>query len=188
MNVRPTHALTALALAAATATLAGCSGGADNSSAPKSSPVAAAQDNTPLNAGDYRVAFDGALSGNLDKQFDAKCAIDEDSYRLTLTGKVNGVGTVVEISNLEYTQPGQIQLHDNSDTTANIVQSDVQKDWRNQGYSDGEGTITYDPDARTGSFDISVPEISYETAATLPNNPRLHLAGRWSCGTGSAAG
>lgn len=184
MNLRPAHALTALALAAATATLAGCSDdakatGSAPGSASGSTPVAAV-DTSPLPIGDYRVAFDGAFSGNLEKSFDAKCVIDEDSYRLTLTGKVNGTDTVVEISNLGFEQPGQLNLRGNTDITADIAQSSAKKDWRNQGYQDGDGTVTYNPD-RTGAFDITVPEISYETAGILPNQPKLHLVGRWSC-------
>ena len=187
MNLRPAAALTTLALAVATAGLAGCSGGSGDqaAAAPQLTPIAVAQqDTTPLNPSDYRVAFEGALSGNVEKTFPAKCETDGE-YDLTLTGKLNGSSTVVEISNLSYKTPGQVQLRD-SGITADIAQSDVRKDWRNQGSQDGDGSVTYNQDGRTGSFDITVPEISYDTAAVLPNNSKLHLVGRWSCGTGGS--
>jgi hypothetical protein len=185
MNLRPAQALVALALTAATAGLAGCSGSSDSKNSSggsgSSTPVAQVEDNSPLAPGDYRVALSGALSGNLDKDFAAKCDTDGE-YRLTLTGKVNGVATVIELSNLDYKQPGQVVLKD-SGVTADVGQSDTRKDWRNQSYDSGDGTVTYNPDGKTGSFDLTLPEISYDTAAVLPNQPPLMIRGRWSCGT-----
>lgn len=190
MNIRPATAVTALAIAVVTTTsLTACGSGDDASaskSGPRTSPVAAvAQETSPLAPGDVHASFEGAFGGTFNKHFAAKCGRN-DEYRLTLTGDVNGTGTVIELSNLGYEQPGQVQLRD-SGITADVAQSDVRKDWRNQGIADGEGTVTYNPDGTTGSFDITLPEISYDTAATLPNNPKLHLAGRWSCGAGGSS-
>ena len=135
--------------------------------------------------GGYRVAVTGALTGNLEKDVAAKCDPDGE-YRLTLTGKLNGTTTVVELSTLGYKQPGQVALKD-SGITADVGQSDTKKDWRNQSSGSGDGTVSYNPDGKTGSFDITLPEISYETAAPLPDQPPLMLKGRWSCGAEASA-
>lgn len=180
MNFRPASTLTAFALVAVTATMTGCSGGSGaDSGVAQSTPVAQAEDTSPLAPGGYRVTLSGALSGTLEPRSAAECDTD-GGYDVTLFGTVNGVETQIEIPNLNYEQPGVVALR-GSAITANVAQSSVQKNWRNQSYDSGEGNVTYDPDGRTGSFDLTLPEISYTTAAILPGQPPLTIKGRWSC-------
>lgn len=187
MKARSTTALTALALAAAvTASITACGGGTAGKSvaaAPKVTPVAAVlQDTTPLPTGQYRVALEGPVSGILDPGATVTCEhASYGGYDLTLSARLAGVQTDLDFDNVTYAGPGHVELRGSS-ITANVAQSDVFKDWRNQSIDSGSGGITYNPDGRSGSFDITLPEIEWETAAIMPGGSQLHVVGRWSCG------
>jgi hypothetical protein len=190
MTIRPSSALTALVLAAVTAASLTACGGGDSTSAqaavPSTSPIAAvAQDTSPLTPGLVRASFEGAFAGTFTPSGTADCDLD-DEYGVTVNGNVDGAPTELDISFLSYKTPGTVELKSSS-VTFDVGQSEARKDWRNQGIGLGEGVVTYNPDGRTGSFDVTLPEISYETAATLPDAPKLHLAGRWSCGPDSSS-
>jgi hypothetical protein len=184
MTIRPATALTALALAAvATTSLSACGGGdtAPSASAPKTSPIAAVvQDTAPLAKADFRAAYEGPLSGSVVKDTDVECRIANESTHVVLNGRINGVATEIDIDTTDYTKPATFQA---GDTDIDVSVPGQRRDWRNNS-SSGTGTVTYaGPDGTSGSFDLTVPEISWDTAGALPNASQLHLVGRWTCGT-----
>lgn len=182
MTMRPATALTALALAAvATTSLTACGGGDKApASAPKTSPIAAVvQDTSPLAAADFRAAYEGPVSGAVVKDADVKCRIANESQHVVLSGTINGVETEIDFDTYDYTKPATFQAADNS---IDVSIPDQRRDWRNND-GPGAGSVTYAaPDGKSGSFDVTVPEISWDTAKPLPNASQLHLVGRWSCG------
>lgn len=189
MTIRPATALTALALAAvATTSLTACGGGGGTApvAAPRTSPIAAVvQDTSPLAPASFRAAYEGPVSGSVVKDADVKCRIADESEHVVLSGTINGVATEIDFDTSDYTKPATFQA---ADTDIDVSIPDQRRDWRNND-APGAGSVTYaGPDGKSGSFDVTVPEINYDTAGALPNASQLHLAGRWSCGTVDTTG
>lgn len=163
----------------AVAALATACGGAGAATTPSSSPVAAIDTSRPLAPGEFQVVASGPLSGELVPIGTAECDLD-GGYGVELAGTVAGAPVEIDLSYVFYKAPGTFPVR-GTDITIDVNHRDQRRDWRNQGTDSGDGTVTYAPDGTTGSFTATLPEISYETAAVLPDRPPLTVEGRWSC-------